>query len=120
MSRYRKCNYNTLADFARAVNVDRSTVLAWVRAGRIKSQKRNKKSKKRHYLSNRYFSPKVIGQFKKPYPKYSKTWTKTELHILRNWTAGDAALAKALGRSVNAIRIKRSRISKERRVRQGA
>jgi len=35
-----KTNYQTLSDFARLVGVHRTTVLAWVKNGKIKSTKK--------------------------------------------------------------------------------
>lgn len=105
-----RTNYQTLADFARRVGVDRTTVLAWVRSGRIKSKKKDN-SKKWHRLNDRLFYRTDIKRFLKPYPKYSNPWSDTEIYVLRNWTGTDEQLAKAVGRSVNAIRIKRSRLN---------
>ena len=109
MSKKECTNYQTLADFARLVGVHRTTVLAWVRSGKIKSKKKGN-SKKRHRLNERIFYHCSTKKFIKPYPKYSTTWSETEIYILRNWTGTDEGLAKAVGRSVNAVRIKRSRL----------
>ena len=114
MSRSENSNYQTLADYARYCGVDRSTVLAWVRSGRIKSRKKDN-SKKHHRLNEELFyhnGPKYMG-FKKPYPKYSTSWSETEIYVLKSWTGTDEQLAKAIGRSVNAVRIKRSRIKRD-------
>lgn len=105
-----KVNYQTLADFARRVGVDRTTVLAWVRSGRINSRKKNN-SKKWHRLNENLFVRYGAKKFMKPYPKYSTTWSETEIYVLRNWTGTDEQLAEAVGRSVNAVRIKRSRLN---------
>lgn len=110
MSKSDNANYQTLADFARYVGVDRTTVLAWFRSGRIKSKKKDN-SKKRHRLNERLFYHNSKKPFIKPYPKYSTTWSKTEIYVLQNWTGTDEELAKAVGRSVNAVRIKRSRLN---------
>lgn len=108
-----KTNYQTLADFARLVGVDRTTVLAWVRKGKIISRKSQKRqnSKKRHKLNETLFYQHSAEKFKKPYPKYSTTWSETEIYVLRSWTGTDEQLAEAVGRSVNAVRIKRSRLN---------
>ena len=113
MSKADKTNYQTLADFARFVGVDRSTVLAWVRSGRIESRKSKKEfnRKKRHKLNETLFYRVDKRKFMKPYPKYSTTWSATEIYTLRSWTGTDEQLAKAVGRSVNAVRIKRSRLN---------
>lgn len=105
-----KANYQTLADFARRVGVDRTTVLAWVRSGKIQSRKKDN-SKKRHKLNENLFYRYSAKKFAKPYPKYSTTWSETELYVLRNWTGTDEQLAKAVGRSINAVRIKRCRLN---------
>lgn len=105
-----KTNYQTLADFARRVGVDRTTVLAWVRSGKIKSRKKDN-SKKRHRLNEELFYNVSAKHYKKPYPKYSTTWSETEIYVLRNWTGTDEQLSEAIGRSINAVRIKRSRIN---------
>lgn len=105
-----KANYQTLADFARRVEVDRTTVLAWVRSGRIKSRKKGN-SKRHHRLCEHLFYRYSADKFKKPYPKYSTTWSETEIYVMQNWTGTDEQLAKAIGRSVNAVRIKRSRLN---------
>lgn len=109
-----RTNYQTLADFARIVGVDRSTVLAWVRSGKIKSNK-NGNGKNRHRLREELFwkskDEYLRKKYGKPYPKYSTTWSETEIYVLRNWTGTDDELAKAVGRSVNAVRIKRSRLN---------
>ncbi len=103
MSKADKTNYQTLADFARIVGVDRTTVLDWVRKGKLKSKKKSN-SKKHHklleYLFYGYTQETLRKCYGKPYPKYSNPWTGT-----------DEQLAKAIGRSVNAIRIKRTRLS---------
>lgn len=114
MSKADNTNYQTLADFARHVGVHRTTVLAWIRAGRIKSRKwrNDPHSKKRHRLNEELFYNVSRKNFLKPYPKYSTTWSETEVYLLRNWTGTDEQLAKAVGRSVNAVRIKRCRLSK--------
>lgn len=115
MSKADHTNYQTLADLARIVGVDRTTILERVKAGKIKSTKRNLHSKKRHRLGEKMLyqckRETLIKRFGKPYPKYSKTWSETELYIMRNWTGTDEQLAKAIGRTVNAIRIKRTRLS---------
>ena len=110
MSKADNTNYQTLADFARHVGVDRSTVLAWVRSGKIKSRKRDN-SKKHHRLNEELFYNVSARNYQKPYPKYSTTWSETEIYILRSWTGTDEQLAKAVGRSVNAVRIKRCRLN---------
>lgn len=110
MSKAYYTNYQTLADFARHVGVDRTTVLRWVIKGRIKSRKKDN-SKKRHRLNEHLFFRDSKRNFEKPYPKYSNTWSETEIYVLRNWTGTDESLAKAIGRSVNAVRIKRSRLN---------
>lgn len=115
MSKADQANYQTLADFARLVGVDRTTVLAWVRSGRIKSKKKSN-SKKWHRLGEtmlyEYKRETLIKRFGKPYPKYGTVWSETEIYVLRNWTGTDEGLAKAVGRSVNAVRIKRSRLER--------
>lgn len=108
-----KTNYQTLADFARLVGVDRTTVLAWVRSGRLKSKKKSN-SKKRHRLNEHLFCRYSARNFMKPYPKYSTTWSETDIYVLLNWTGTDEQLAKAVGRSVNAVRIKRSRLNSQK------
>lgn len=110
MAKADQTNYQTLADFARLVGVDRTTVLAWVRAGKLKSKKKSN-SKKWHKLNETLFYRVDKIKFMKPYPKYSTTWSATELYTLRSWTGTDEQLAKAVGRSVNAVRIKRSRLN---------
>lgn len=119
MSRSEKSNYQTLADFARLVGVDRTTVLAWVRSGRIKSRKPKTAPKNQHHRLKEvlfYIAPrKNLAEFAKPYPKYSTTWSRTELYVLHNWTGTDEGLAKAVGRSVNAVRIKRCRENARKR-----
>lgn len=110
MAKADKTNYQTLSDFARLVGVDRTTVLSWVRSGRLKSRKKDN-SKKHHRLNEELFYNRSVKKYKKPYPKYSNTWSKTEIYILRSWTGTDEQLAKAVGRSVNAVRIKRCRIN---------
>lgn len=108
-------NYQTLADLARIVGVDRTTILARVKSGKIKTTKRNLHTKKRHRLTEAIFwrcKPEYLQKkYGKPYPKYSTTWSETELYVMRNWTGTDEQLAKAIGRTVNAIRIKRTRLS---------
>lgn len=113
LSKADKTNYQTLADFARFVGVDRTTVLAWVRSGRIESRKSKKEfnRKKRHKLNENLFYRVDKIKFMKPYPKYSTTWSAAEIYTLRSWTGTDEQLAKAVGRSVNAVRIKRSRLN---------
>lgn len=114
MSKADKTNYQTLADFARIVGVDRTTVLDWVRKGKLKSKKKSN-SKKHHklleYLFYGYTQETLRKCYGKPYPKYSNPWTETEIYVMINWTGTDEQLAKAIGRSVNAIRIKRTRLS---------
>ncbi len=109
MGKREDSNYQTLADFARFVGVDRTTVLKWVKDGKIKSRKK-KPSNKRHRLALRNFTEVNKKRFAKPYPKYSKSWSDTEMYVLRTWSGTDEGLAKAVGRSVNAVRIKRSRL----------
>lgn len=114
MSKADQTNYQTLADFARLVGVHRTTVLAWVRSGKLKSQKKSN-NKKRHRLDETMLykckRETLVKRFGKPYPKYSNPWSETEIYVLRNWTGTDAQLAKAVRRSVNAVRIKRSRLN---------
>lgn len=113
MSKDDNSNYQTLADFARLVGVHRSTVLNWVRSGRIESRKSKKEfnRKKRHKLNEALFYRVDKRKFMKPYPKYSTTWSATEIYTLRSWTGTDEQLAKAVGRSINAVRIRRSRLN---------
>lgn len=53
---------------------------------------------------------------KKYYEKHRYTghdgerWTTDEVELLKTWKEGDVALAQHLGRSIQAVQIKRTRI----------
>lgn len=107
---YNPCN--TAQDLARAVGVHRTTVVDWIKKGRITAMPHKKG--RRWYISERRFRQAHIERLKKPYPKYSKSYSQAEIATLLAFPdKSDAVLAKMLGRSENAIHIKRWRLRKQ-------
>lgn len=83
-----RTNYQTLADFARFIGVNRSTVLYWVKTGRLKSTKKDLHSKKRHRLSEELFY-NCARKTKKEIPK---TLSEIQHYMERNRTVYYAEL----------------------------
>ena len=117
MNRY---DYSTAADYARLVGYDRTTVMDWIRAGKIKAFSRVGKPKNSHYRICDYeFAPKKIAQIRaqKPYLKYKKPYSNTEKYIIQNNDHLTAKqIAKMINRNPNSVRVKRSRMRREGRL----
>jgi len=103
--------YCTAADYARLTGYDRTTVLEWIKAGRIRSKKRAGPYS-RHKIFQKYFKPNYINKIKKANSHYKKWWTDTELYVLRGHMDKKIGTLAALlpNRTKNAIKIKRTRI----------
>ena len=116
MNRY---DYSTAADYARLTGFDRTTIAAWIKAGKIGARGRHKKTKPKnsHYkISECEFRPGRIAaaKAKKPYPKHGKTYSAAELHVLQNNEHLSAhTIAFMIGRNENSVRIKRCRMRRE-------
>jgi transposase len=102
---------NSAQAFAREVGVHRTTVVEWIKKGRVKALPHKKGE--RWYIGEKQFGKDNVERLKKPYPKYSKPYSEAELHVIRNATEDIKTVAKMLGRSPNAIKIKRHRMRKE-------
>jgi len=103
-------SYCTAADLARETGYHRTTVAAWIKAGKVKSVKKEKaNSHYRIYL--KYFKKGFIGSLRKADMKHGKWWTATEIFVLRNNMNKDMGAMVAIlpHRTQNAIAIKRTR-----------
>lgn len=102
---------NNAQSFAREVGVDRTTVVNWIKKGRIKAAKHKKGDW--WYIGESQFKEENINRLKKPYPKYSIPYSEAEIFIIKNAQPKDINIvAKRLGRTPNAIRIKLHRMRK--------
>jgi len=92
-----KPRYNTSADIARLLGVDRSTVLKYaegVKAGRV-------------------WQIDAVPKIKKPYKRYGNNYSNDDLRtILSHPSWPDWRIAQEIGRSANAVHIKRWRMIK--------
>lgn len=95
---------NSAQSLAREVGVHRTTVVEWIKRGKVKAM--NHRKGRRWYIGESQFTPSNIERLKKPYPKYSKPYSESELHVLRTSKADVNTIARILKRTPNAIRIK--------------
>jgi len=84
----------TSADIARLLMVDRSTVLRHAKCA-VKTDGR--------------WDIKIIPKITKPSERHSKNYTEQEIKLLRS-TLPDSEVAKRIGRTENAVHIKRWRL----------
>lgn len=103
----------TATDVAIEFEVDRSTILDWLYAGKIRA----KKHEPGHHWKIYNLEVKRLkkeGAFQKPYPKWSRNYSETERHVIINNKDKPAAyIAKLIGRNANSVKIMRCRMRKE-------
>ena len=109
-----KYDYSTAAAFAREVGYDESTVLDWIKAGKVKAYGRKSKPAGAHCkIYNYEFRPSNIARIRaqKPYPKHNKPYSDTEIIVLcmyRHLTARQ--LAEMIGRNKCSVKAMRRRL----------
>jgi hypothetical protein len=107
---YNACN--NAQSLAREIGVHRTTVVDWIKKGHLKAAPHKKG--RRWYIGEDWFRTSRVERLKKPYPKYSKPYSQAEIDTLLAFPdKSDAVLAKMLGRSENAIHIKRWRLRRQ-------
>lgn len=100
-------------DFAIEFDVDRSTVIEHILTNKIKTYK--------HELGKQWRIPieevkryKREGIFIKPYKKWNKPYSETEIYIIvNNVGKSNEYISKLINRSENSVKIKRCRMRKE-------
>lgn len=113
-------DYSTAADYARLIGYHRTTIVKWIKDGKLSVVNKTVKSKKKNYnmhwkITNKSFQPCTISKHKKPYPKHYKHWSKEEIYILKNNLDKPASvLTEMLKRNENSIRIAKCRIKKDK------
>lgn len=96
--------FKSAAEFARECGVDRSTVLRWIKLGKVKT-KNKAKPKGSHYKIPES-QAKLIKQLKKPYPKWQKCWSRAEENlILLSPHLKNKQIAEIIGRSYGSVRV---------------
>jgi len=103
-------SYCTAADMARETGYHRSTVVGWIKAGRIRSVKK-RTSRSVYRIYQKYFATGFIKKLKKSDRRHGTTWTAAELCVLgNNMGKGlDSLTAMLPGRTRSAICVRRSR-----------
>lgn len=93
--------YETAAELARELGVDKTTPIRWIRQGKIKARKHKHKT---HY---KIYENQIKLCKPKPYPKFSKNWSIAEENLIRYEyeKIGAEKIAKIIGRSVNSVRL---------------
>lgn len=98
--------YNTPADLARQTGYNRTTIVEWIKKGKVKGHKSKKSKNWRIRLSE-------FSRVKPKCAKHGKTWSKIEIYILENNTHLNVnTLAKMLGRTPKAVACKKCRLKK--------
>jgi len=108
--RSERLTYCTAADMARVTGYDRSTVLDWIRCGKVRARKRLRPYA-HHRIFAKYFRSEFINKVKKTNPHSETWWTDAELYILRsNIDEKISALERLIPhRTKTAIKVKRTR-----------
>ncbi len=110
-------SHSTAADLARMTGYHRTTIVEWIRAGKVGAWGKATKSPNCHYkIYDKEFRPRNVERLKggKPYPKHSKTYSNAEMYIMRNCAQLPArVVARMIGRSANAVRVKRCLMRKQ-------
>lgn len=102
--------FDSAAEFARECGVHRTTVVEWIKNGKLKAYKM--REGKTHYKLPEQNAK--IKNLRPPYPKYYKWYTETEIYILiNNKHLSNSEMAKMLKRSENSVCIKRCRLRRE-------
>lgn len=102
--------YDSAAEYARECGLDRTTIVQYIKEGILKAHKSPGRGGryKLHVKANPHPS-----KLKKPYSKYSKAYSETEIYILLNNKGKPAkVVAKMIGRNANSVKIKRCRLRK--------
>lgn len=94
--------FDTAAELARELGVDKTTPIRWIKQGKIKA--RAGRIHKGHY---RIPENQIQKCRKKPYPKFSKNWTESEENLIRYEydKIGPGKIAEIIGRSKNSVII---------------
>lgn len=103
----------TAMEVAVEFGIDPSTVKNWLYDGKIKAK--NHDSKHHWQIYNLEIKRlKKEGLFKKPYEKWSRSYTDIEIQIIvNNKDKSDEYIAELIGRNANSVKIKRCRMRTE-------
>lgn len=111
-----KYSYSTAADYARMTGFHRTTIVEWIKAGKLGVfNQKNKKPNAHWKICQKDMKRKVVVALKsqKPYPKHGKSYSDTELYVLMNNQHLPAkTIAKMIGRNERSVRIKLCRMQK--------
>ena len=103
--------FDSASELARELNVDTKTIINWVEKGYIKTVF----AKRRKYKGNYKISENQLKNCpRKDYKKQGKKWSQAELNfIIYDYERlGAERIAKIIGRSKNAVIVKRSILKK--------
>lgn len=103
--------FDSAAEYARECGVHRTTVVEWIKKGKIKACKRDGEHQP-HKIPEK--EKKKIKDLKAPYPKHYQRYTSSEIYIMvNNKHLTNQEMGKMLKRSENSVCIKRCRLRKE-------
>lgn len=107
-------DYSTAADYARASGYHRTTIVKWIKLGKIAAVNKTVKSKKKNRNKHWKIAHKsIMFPVKKPHHNQGRSWSSAEKYILKNNLHLQVAeLEKIIHRSRNAIKIMKCRIKK--------
>jgi len=94
--------FDSASEFARELNVDKKTVVNYIKQGKIRAYKRE--GKKLYKIPEK--EKLKIKALEKPYPKWQTPWTKVEENmIIYSSRLTNSELAKILGRTEGSLRV---------------
>jgi len=105
--------FDNASELAREVGVDPSTVRDWIYQGKIRGYRSEKKKKRKPGQWWRIPENQLKLVKKKPYEKYSRNYTDTEIAIIVNACEPIRVVAGMIRRTANAVKIKRCRLRKQ-------
>lgn len=104
--------YLTAQDLARELNVDRGTIISRIEKGEVQALNRHRKGEP--YRIPESEAKRFKKTFVRPYKKWRKRWTETEIYILlNNKDKTNKCLAEILGRNEKSIKIMKTRLRKK-------
>lgn len=99
--------YNSAAELARELKVDRKTVAIWIKKGEIKCSTKHK------YAMHYKIPENTIKKLKHKKIIRQKTWTIQEDNLLIIDRISDKRMAELTGRTINSIRIRKTLLRKK-------
>jgi excisionase family DNA binding protein len=103
--------YMTAQELSREIKVHRTTIMDMVKKGKIKTLKHDKGERYRIPADE---ASRVIKNHVRPYEKWYRNWSETEIYIMvNNKNRSSKYIAELLKRNINSVKIEKSRLRKK-------